>query len=196
MKDWLRARRAGWCAGAIAALAATAGLAVGRLPSLNLLYRNSEGAPLRLVIPALVATAVLTALISATPRAEFTSTRAGRHDAALMGGLVSGALVLAEGIPAAMGTADNPFTFTRNLVGFFGIGLIARSLLPATIAALVPLAWMIPTLTLARPEGDLVAWPLLIDGADPRGVSAAAVLLGIGVVSEARWTRRRRQRTL
>jgi hypothetical protein len=195
VKEWLRARRAGWCAGAIAALAATAGLAAGNLPSLNLLYRNSEGAPLRLVIPALAATGTLTALISPTPRAELTSARVGRHDAALMAGLVGGALVLAEGMPAVMGTADHPFTFTRNLVGFFAIGLIARSLLPATIAALIPLAWMIPTLTLARPEGDLIAWPLLIDGADPRGIGAAVVLLGIGFVAEVGWTRQRPQRT-
>jgi hypothetical protein len=54
---------------------------------------------------------------------------------------------------------------------------------------------MIPTLTLARPEGDLIAWPLLIDGADPRGIGAAVVLLGIGLVAEVGWTRQRPQRT-
>ncbi len=194
MRGWLRARHAGWCAAVAVALALTAGLAAGRLPSLNLLYRTSEGAPFRIVLPALVSAAILTALVSRTPRADFTSTRNGGRDLALAGVLALAAVLVAEAIPIVRTDVDGPGTFTRNLLGFLGIGLVARAALPATLAPLLPLAWMIPTLTLAPPEGTLIAWPLLVDAADPRGIAAAATFLAAGVTAEYTWTHRAARR--
>lgn len=182
--DWMRARRAGWCGGLALALALTAGLAPGRLPSLNVLYRYSEGAPFRLVLPTLIAVAILTALISPTPRADFTSTRMHGRDLTLALTLALACILAGETVLFAVHGADVSFTLARNVLGLLGVGLVGRALLPAAIAPLVPLAWMIPTLTLARPEGDLIAWPLLVDAADPRGIIAAATLLVLGIVAE------------
>ncbi|WP_149203117.1 hypothetical protein [Actinotalea subterranea] len=161
---------------------------------MNLLYRTSEGAPFRLVLPALVSTAILTALISPTPRADFTSSRNAGRDLAIAGVLAIASMVSAETIPLVLNDADAPGTFTRNLLGFLGIGLIVRVVIPASLAPLLPLAWMIPTLTLAPPEGTLIAWPLLIDASDPRGIVAAATLLAVGLTTEYTRTRRAPQR--
>lgn len=184
MIGWLRARRVGWWAAVALALALVAGLATGRLPSLNVIYRTGEGAPFRLIIPALAATAILTALVSPTPRADRTSTRSPGREIALAAAVAGGCVILAEVLPIALGTASAPLTFTRNLLGFLGIGLLARAFLPGAINPLAPLAWVIPTLTLARPEGDLIAWPLLPSAADPRGLVAAAGLLILGLTVE------------
>jgi hypothetical protein len=190
MTVWLRARHAAWWATVAVVLALVAGLAAGRLPSLNLLYRNSEGAPLRLVLPAIVATAILTTLISPTPRAEFTSTRHPSRDLALSGLLAVTSIAVAEATPLALDNAENPGTFSRNLLGLLGVGMIGRVFLPAALAPLLPLAWMIPTLTLGSPEGDVMTWPLLADATDPRGVAAAAVLLAAGLTAEHTRARR------
>lgn len=184
MTGWLHARRAGWWAATAVALALVAGLATGRLPSLNVIYRSGEGAPFRLVVPALVATAILSVLISPTPRADRTSTRHPHREIALAAVVTGGCVILAEALPVALGAADAPFTFTRNLLGFVGIGFLTRAFLPATTSPLAPLAWVIPTLTLARPEGDLIAWPLLPSAADPRGLVAAAGLVVLGLTVE------------
>jgi len=181
---WLRARHVGWIAAVALVLSLVAGLATGRLPGLNVLYQNSEGAPLRLVLPALVATAVVTSMISPTPRAERAAARLPARSLLLAGVLAVVALATAECASVVVGPDATPGVFSRNLLGFVGIGLIGRAVLPTTLAPLLPLAVMIPTLTLGVPEGDLLSWPLLAEVQDPRGWLMAELLLVLGVLLE------------
>lgn len=190
MIEWLRCRRVGWCALIAITLGVVSGLVTGRLPSLFLLYSTSDGAPVRLVLPALAATAILTPAISPIPRADFASASTAHKDLLLVAALAA-ATIAATGLASLLTPEPAAGVFARNLLGFLGIGLLGRIALPTGIAALTPIAWMIPTLTLGRPDGDVLSWPLIPSVTDPRAAIIAIGLLLTGTTVE--WIRAQRQ---